>query len=44
MPMNRGFDRQLVPDEHFEVVSLVDFNQRTGLLAVDEIHFTSDTV
>lgn len=44
MPMYGSFDRQLIVDKYFKIVSFVGFNQRPRLLAVDEIHFTSDAV
>lgn len=44
MPMDRGFDIQVVLDKDFDVVSLVNVNQRPWLLAVDNIYFALNSI
>lgn len=44
MPMNRRINGQLVCHEYFNVISFVHINQRTGLLAIDQIDVATDTV
>lgn len=44
MPMYGIFNRQLIVDKDFEIISFVRFNQGPRLLAVDEIHLASDAV
>ena len=42
--MHGSFDRQLIFDKDFELVSFLGFHQRPRLLAVDEIHLASDAI
>lgn len=44
MPMNRGFDVQVILDKNFNIVSLVNVNQRAWLLAIDKVHFTLKSI
>jgi hypothetical protein len=44
MPVNGGFHWKVIPDEYLNVVPLVDFNQRTWLLIVDEIDIAGEAI
>lgn len=44
VPMDRAFNGQIVLDEHFQLISLVNFDQWAGLLAIDEVHLARDAV
>ena len=44
MPMNCSVNRQVILDKHFKIISFVNVDKGTGLLAVNEIHLTTDTV
>jgi hypothetical protein len=44
MPVNGVFHREVIPDEYLDVVPLVDFNQRTWLLIVDEIDIAGEAI
>jgi len=42
--MDRAFNGQSILNEHFQLISLVNFDQWAGLLAIDEVHLARDTV
>jgi hypothetical protein len=42
--MNCGVNRQVILDKHFKVISFVNINEGAGLLAIDKIDHTADTV
>ena len=44
VPMDRAFNGQSILNEHFQLISLVNFDQWAGLLAIDEVHLARDTV
>lgn len=44
MPVNRGFDTQLIADKNLNIISLFNVNQRSRLLAIDEVHFTLKSI
>lgn len=44
MPMNSVFDRKIILNQDLKVISLLDFDQRTGLLIIDEIDVTCESV
>lgn len=44
VPMDRAFNGQIILDEHFQLISLVNFDQWAGLLAIDEVHLARDAV
>ena len=42
--MDGVFNWQLILDEHFELIPLINFNQRARLLAINKIDLPSKTV
>ncbi len=44
MPVDRGFDIQVILDENLDIIPLIDVNQRSRLLAIDEVHFTLESI
>ena len=44
MPMYRNINTQFVLNKDFDFVSLINFNQRTWLLTIDQIDLTRDTI
>jgi hypothetical protein len=44
MPMNGIFHRKVILHEYLDIVSLLKFDQGTGLLIVDEIDITSEAI
>lgn len=44
MPVQRGFDFEVILDGYFNVVTLIYFNQWTRLLTVDEIYLSLESI
>lgn len=44
VPMNCGVNRQVILDKHFKVISFVNINEGTGILAINKIDLATDTV
>lgn len=44
MPVHRGFDFEVVPDEYFDIVAFIHINQRARLLAVDEVYLSLESI
>ena len=44
MPMQRVLDREVILYENFQVVALLDFNQRSRLLIVDQVNGTGHSI
>jgi hypothetical protein len=44
MPMDGIFHGQVVRNKHFKLIALVDFNERTRLLPVDEINRSRNSI
>ncbi len=44
VPMNCSVNRQVILDKHFQLISYVNVDKGTGLLAIDEIDLTTETV
>ena len=44
MPVNSCFYIQVILDEDVQVVSLINIYQGTRLLAIDEVHFTLESI
>jgi len=44
VPMTRGFNSELIANEHLENVSFINLNQRARLLIVDEIHLAGEPI
>lgn len=44
VPMDCGVDREFILDKYFKVVSFINVDKGTGLLAVDEIDLAANTV
>lgn len=44
MPVNSVFNGEVVLNEHFDVISLVNFDQRTGLKIINEVDIASESI
>jgi hypothetical protein len=42
--MDRAFNRQIILDEDFQLISFVNFDQWPGLLVIDKVYLARDAV
>jgi len=44
MPVDRGFNIQIILDENLDIIPLIDVNQRSWLLTIYEVHLALEPV
>lgn len=44
VPMDRAFNGQIILDEDFQLISLINFDQWPGLLVIDKVYLARDAV